>query len=298
MSKQIVTMSNWVLRKGGEYNLCGTADNHPKLGRDVYVAYTSNLESYKLEDEILFYETKNTIYRCPLSYINAKNPIYSNNEEFLERIIKENSGDDILEKIMKTEAEISLHKLKDYKYNEETNSYDKLRDPEYSEFTKYIIELAIEGQKEIETNIQKEENRMIGIIEENNWDNCIYIEVTNINSGDKIAYKVKDADGKEAKGVVYSHIHSGMFQDSILYGEYNTLDFRYFPNFSGMSTYHWSDNIKTVYIKNLMNRTFDFNGTKVEPDELKSFEKTNHREGLLSPDQFDGSSMLIKKEED
>lgn len=293
MEKQKVTMSNWSIYqdKNKEYNLSGTADIHPKLGRDVYVSYTSKLEHYELNEDVLTYETKNTIYMCPLKYMNTKNPIYANNRDYLKEIIDRNQSEDILEKIVKSEAEISLHKLVDFKYNKETNEYDKLREPVFSDFTNYIINLSIEGKEELKKNRELEENRMISFLKDNNYENSLYIEISNISAGDKLAYRM-NIDGEIKEGVVYPYIHSGMFQDSILYTEYGILDFRYFPNWNGMSTYHWSDNIEKVYVKNVMDVKFTFNGEEVDIGETKEFDNKNNKEGLLSPDCVNGHNLL------
>lgn len=46
MKKAIVTMNEWVLYvHDGKYNLSGIADNHPKIGRNQFVAHTSSLQS-------------------------------------------------------------------------------------------------------------------------------------------------------------------------------------------------------------------------------------------------------------
>ena len=51
MEKAKVTMRNWEpYVYDGEYNLSGTADVHPRLGRNVYVATTSTLVKASLEE--------------------------------------------------------------------------------------------------------------------------------------------------------------------------------------------------------------------------------------------------------
>lgn len=70
MEKAKVTMRNWEpYVYDGEYNLSGTADVHPRLGRNVYVATTSTLVKASLEEDVLIYETRNTVYHCPLKYM-------------------------------------------------------------------------------------------------------------------------------------------------------------------------------------------------------------------------------------
>ena len=54
MKKAKVTMRNWEpYVYDGEYNLSGTADVHPRLGRNVYVATTSTLVKASLEEDVL-----------------------------------------------------------------------------------------------------------------------------------------------------------------------------------------------------------------------------------------------------
>ena len=62
MGKQEVLMKNWNVSKWDKdvYNLCGIADKHAKLGNNVFVQYTSELVKAKIEDDVLYYETKNT----------------------------------------------------------------------------------------------------------------------------------------------------------------------------------------------------------------------------------------------
>lgn len=70
MSKATVNMTNWELYVCEEhYILSGTADNHPALGKNTYVSRTSSLVDYTFTDDVLIYETRNTIYVCPLKYM-------------------------------------------------------------------------------------------------------------------------------------------------------------------------------------------------------------------------------------
>lgn len=45
--------------------------------------------------------------------------------------------------------------------------------------------------------------------------------------------------------------HSGMFQDSVIIQKLGVADFRYFPQWDSMETYHISDGIKRLVIKNI-----------------------------------------------
>lgn len=133
------------------------------------------------------------------------------------------------------------------------------------------------------------------------YEDCIYIEVSSVHSGSKLAYHLGDA-----VGIVDPRVHSGMFQDSVLYMKYATeedpcaLDFRYFPKGFGdvMETYSWSDNIRQAVIQNQKGHSLSFNGEEIAPGETKVFTPATHRQGLFSPDCYNGKSLFTVGEED
>ena len=142
----------------------------------------------------------------------------------------------------------------------------------------------------------KEEKRLIELALE--YENCIYLEVSNIECGDILAYHLGNYTG-----VVYPSVHVGTFQDSVLYMKYAkeddpcSLDFRYFPS-HGIETYSWSDNIQYAVIKNMVGKEFPFNNESIQQGETKVYTPQNHHEGLFSPDCYNGKSVLsemIKK---
>ncbi|MBO5303417.1 MAG: hypothetical protein J6A92_05150 [Lachnospiraceae bacterium] len=278
MKKNIVYMTEWqVYVYGGEYNLSGTADEHPVLGKHVYVAYTSSLETFELRDDILTYETKNTIYKCPLKYIDI-NPYRTVVEEYKKQLAHQaDTSDSCLDRIIAAAAKIAIG------IGEEDT------------FVKHILELASVGRKELEEQIVAENNRLKEIVKQ--YENSVYLEVSNIACGDKMAYHLGSA-----LGTVKPRLHSGMFQDSVLYMKIATekdacaLDFRYFPKgLNFMETYSWSDNIQYAVIKNVRNETIFFNGTKIEPEETRVCTPDTHRQELVSSDCYNGKSILSVK---
>lgn len=81
------------------------------------------------------------------------------------------------------------------------------------------------GQRELDDIREKEEKRLIKIAK--NYENCIYIEATDVRHGGVLAYNIQ-----KNTGVIYPCFHCGMFQDSVVYTKYNNIlniDFRYFP---------------------------------------------------------------------
>ena len=271
--KKTVEMTNWMVsRRYGEYNLCGTADKHPKLGRNVFVAYTSMFESCKLEDDILYYETKNTLYKCPLKYMDP-HPYDKYDEEYIEKLLESLKEDDLLDNIIGAEVELT-------------------KGTKNSELSSKISDLIVKGQEEIKHRREKHEQEAINYLKENGYKNSVYLNVSSIGGGDMLAYNVT-VDDKEVSGVSYPYVHTGMFQDSVLYTIGGVLDFRYFPKHDSIETYHWSDNIERAYIRNDMEYTFIFNGEYIAPGEIKEFNKERSREGLFSPDAFNGKSIMF-----
>lgn len=275
MNKSIVNMSNWeVYVYNEQYNLSGVADKHPKLGNDFYVAYTSSLVKASFEEDILVYETRNTIYHCPLKYMRT-NPYRNVREEYKEELIhRADASDYCLDRIIAASAKLATGK--------------RLNDP----FVVHILEITAIGKQELDKLTKEKENRLIEIAKQ--YADCVYLEVSCIEYGDKLAYSLGDKCG-----TVNPDLHSGMFQDSILYMKYReaeedcALDFRYFPRgFGHMETYSWSDNIKQAVIKNVQDESIVFNGIEIKPGETSIFTMDSHKQGLISPDCYNGKSIL------
>lgn len=283
MEKAKVTMRNWEpYVYDGEYNLSGTADVHPRLGRNVYVATTSTLIKASLEEDVLIYETRNTIYYCPLKYMRVS-PYGNVVQEYREELTHLDTSENALDRIIAAAAKISL--------GEPEDTTDEL--------VRKIRTLQKTGQQEM---AQMEEQEKQHLLENaGKYEDCVYIEVSSVHSGSKLAYHLGDA-----VGIVEPRVHSGMFQDSVLYMKYATeedpcaLDFRYFPKGFGdvMETYSWSDNIKQAVIQNQKGRSLNFNGEEIAPGETKVFTPATHRQGLFSPDCYNGKSLFTVGEEE
>lgn len=283
MEKAKVTMRNWEpYVYDGEYNLSGTADVHPRLGRNVYVATTSTLIKASLEEDALIYETRNTIYCCPLKYMRVS-PYGNVVQEYREELLHLDTSENALDRIIAAAAKISLGEPEDTT----------------DEMVRKIRTLQKTGQQEM---AQMEEQEKQHLLENaGKYEDCVYIEVSSVHSGSKLAYHLGDA-----VGIVKPRVHSGMFQDSVLYMKYATeedpcaLDFRYFPKGFGdvMETYSWSDNIKQAVIKNQKGHSLNFNGEEIAPGETKVFTPATHRQGLFSPDCHNGKSLFTVGEEE
>lgn len=277
MGKAIVNMTNWELYVyDNRYNLSGVADNHPSLGKDIYIRYTSDVERSELAEDILTYETRNTIYVCPLKFM-SEYPYRNVVEDYKKQLIHrdENSTNE-LDRIIGASACIATEQA------------------EGNLLAMHILKLQESGRRELKRLEEAEHKRLMDIVRQ--YEDSVYIEVSNVDCGNKLAYHL----GEEC-GTVKPYIHSGMFQDSILYMQYAdeennncSLDFRYFPKGLGdvMETYSWSDNIKQAVIKNDCAHTIYFNQTELAPGDTKVFTSDSHRQGLISPDCHNGKSML------
>ena len=91
-----------------------------------------------------------------------------------------------------------------------------------------ILSVKTGGQREIAQMEEQEKQRLFEIA--GKYEDCVYIEVSSVQSGSTLVYHLGDA-----VGIVKPGVHIGMFQDSVLYMKYATeedpsaLDFRYFP---------------------------------------------------------------------
>ncbi len=113
------------------------------------------------------------------------------------------------------------------------------------------------------------------------YDDCIYIEVYHIHSGDPLYYHI----GGEY-GIIVPDRHSGLFQDSILYLAHSEdyekiIDFRYWPRGRSMTTYSWSENIRTAVIKNMRDVDISFNDVLIPTGQTKVFSTDSHKQMLL-----------------
>ena len=221
--------------------------------------------------------------------------------EYREKLThRADSSDNILDKIIAASAKLSIMEARRVYLDpgkRVSRHYDAICkiEEDYSGdlFVSHIIALQEQGQKEIDYLKQQENNRLMSIA--CNYEDCVYIEVSNVACGSLLAYHLG-----ENKGVVYPYLHSGMFQDSVLYMKYSdesdscALDFCYFPKGweDEMETYSWSDNIAQVVIKNDTNHSLRFNRVDVPVGETVIFTPNGHRQGLISPDCYNGKSIF------
>lgn len=289
--KKHIDMYNWELSfYSGEYKLEGIAEYYPDYGKNVYLYRTSTILNHEycdIRDEVII-ETESSIYHCPLKYLNPK-PY----EDYVRNALEDYAccdkrSDDIFDKVMAASAKMAITNLMsrgDFK-----PSVRIIKD----EFYKKLKRKMKQGQKELAELKKEQEEHLINEVEK--YEDSVYLEVSNIYSGDPLAFHLGDDSG-----IVDPILHAGMFQDSVLYMKLwieskTALDFRYFPKSSDtLETYSWSDNIKQAVIKNTRDRDITFNKEIVKPGEIKIFTPNTHRQGLVSPDCYNGKSIFSSK---
>ena len=202
MDKAVVNMYSWVLHGYNDgyterYSLSGIAEYHPRLGKDAYIYNTPTLQKFSFEEDELTYETEDIIYKCPLKYMHTKP--YKNSLNVEELVNRDKVSSSILDKIIAASAKLTKGGDLD------------------NEFMAHILEVTKNGKMEIEAILKADDDRMIKIAKE--YDDCIYIEASNIDGGDKLAYHF----GNEC-GIVAPYINGGCCEDSIIYIKYGQSD--------------------------------------------------------------------------
>lgn len=288
MEKASVIMKNWELTNDcGRFNLEGVADRHPAFGANAPIQRTSSLVNYCLVDDILEYETRNTKYLCPLKFMRTAPLGYMEVGPLRNLLQQGESSECILDKIIAIEAKLSLELLMDNTYAKNEDLINSLREIDFTndKFYEHIKILQKAGQQEIERDTAAANQKLMDIALQ--YEDSIYIEMSNVGCGNTLAYHISDY-----AGVIEPMLHSGMWQDSVLYvGCVHAddsdggcrVDFRYFPYGFGNSikVYSWSENIKQAVIKNDTNQLMLFNDIQIAPGET----------GVFSRDCYTGANL-------
>lgn len=263
MDKPTINMTNWTLsyeRFEKYFYLQGLADEHPKLGSNVMITHTSEVLDSILNDDILICETHNSIYACPLKYME-----YPSNSLDTHKI--KESKDNILYKILV--AENNIH-----------------ADNKLNSFEQHIKELMEQGKEELKEKEECNNNRLMQ--EASKYKNSLYIELSSISQGSTGAYNIEDKTG-----IIVPDLHVGTFQDSVLYTVPGVVDFRYFPEWGGIRVYSWSENLENVIIKNMKNSPIEiYKDATISSKETYVLDKSKYTCGLVSPDCVTGQSVL------
>jgi len=243
--KEIIEVYNWFIdSKDG--TLFGYIFESKDFGNDIYVNCTSVENIYMLED-VLFYETNNFLFKCPFKYIDINKIL---NASFIDKIY----SFETLNQIIEVESEI----------NNQVG---------FSELTKKIVELSFTGKEELAERKSKKENELLDFLTENELRDTLYIELSNVLEGNMLAYSITDFN-EQKMGIVYPFKLSQLASDKIIYtGSNNEFEFIYIPFCDEIEIVSWSRNIKSIFIKNILNTAIYFDGFKINPQELKEFKR-------------------------
>lgn len=259
----VINLSKWKLLNFGDWiGLSGIADKHPKLGNNITVSSTSEIVKVEYEEDGLRCFTKNSVYVCKYKDISFED-LHINNKSELDT----DAG-----KLYNKYIRIVLYKIRNSE-NCSCKISSNLKDicisqDKKDEFDK-ILKLATIGEKEYEQKIKKYEEELISKAREH--DNCIFIDLTSVSTGGKLAFNI---NGKT--GIINPSVHVGMFDDTVLYtndeNEEDGIDFRYYVGFKDITPYSWTENIEHVVIHNCKGHLITFNGARsegihIEPDE-------------------------------
>lgn len=120
-----------------------------------------------------------------------------------------------------------------------------------------------------------------------------YMELSSVSISNTY-FKYKDKVLK-----VRGYCHVGMFVDSFLYRIPGVVDFRHYEfDFNGTTTYHISDTIKRLVVKNIHTQPVQIDNVVYPAGQttITCITEENHQEGLISPDCVNGKSVFSKGE--
>lgn len=142
----------------------------------------------------------------------------------------------------------------------------------------------------VEAGFEVEQERQ-SICRQRLAENELFLEMLGCSC---LAAYFKDVDGVHPLNV---NVHVGTFQDSVLCRKTGVADFRYFPQGDitpTVETYHASNNIKGLLVKNLGRVDIRLNSMVCKAKTMTRVDKKYFMvEGLLSPDVHDGKCMLF-----
>lgn len=212
------------------FYLTGTAERHPKLGRNAVLAFTSSVVDFNIDrdNKIVTFETRNTKYVCDFKFFDTT----------------------------EVQTVISKQKRMDTKTRELSNfsnecvaftQYVKLRGTSEAvgkkEFEDWFKLLTI-GEKELEE--RKIDNNKELITKASEYSNCIYMEIETISKGTNIAFNINGESG------ILEPLNQQYVQDNII--EYSDRQrkilFKYKPFGKIIEIHQISSNIERLVIHN------------------------------------------------
>lgn len=140
---------------------------------------------------------------------------------------------------------------------------------------------------------KKKEQEFVKILDKELLNGDFYIELSE-SAINRAYFKYNDKVRK-----VHGYCHVGTFADSYLYRISGVVDFRHYEfGFNGFSTYHMSDTIKRLVVKNTHTQPMQIDNVIYPAGQttITCVTEENRQEGLLSPDCVNGKSLFSEWE--
>jgi hypothetical protein len=239
------------------FYLTGTAERHPKLGRNAVLAFTSSVVNFEVDRDkkVVTFETRNTKYICDFKFFDI---------DLDQKVITTTKNMDAKTRELSNFSNECVSFAKYVRLKESTNSVSK-KNVE-SKLDEWYDLLAI-GTEELKERKIDENKELIS--NASKYSNCIYVEVETISRGTDIAYNINGEVGiLESRNQQY--VESNMIEYSDRQRE---LLFKYVSFGNIIEVHNISDNIEKVVIHN--NKGYNIivdmleHSYELSPDETK-----------------------------
>ncbi len=263
-NKPMMEVKDWeISEEHGHYYLAGFTDDMPGEGRNVPVWGYTRTKEQKLEDDVLYFETEEAVYRCPLRYLSSrpyKKTVPREKKGKLRNLAK--SGNPV-DELIRVSLMLSLEKdLEDKRVGITPEEADFSGDEYLARIKKLQETVQLERQAEEEA----EDRRLIEKALE--YEDCIYLELARGTR--RLAYHIGDRTGTVKPERVPKVPICWTQEEGVRYRN-ELLDFRYTdPDWNDcIESSGWSSNIKQAVIKNELAEQVIFNGTVIAKGETK-----------------------------
>jgi len=286
MEKRILHMQAWELYKdifaeeenlvdGNDYFLLGITYEYPDTCGMVGLQTTVPVVSYSVEEDVLTYETEDTIYICPFACME-ENPYATWETECLEELEE-------LVKEPKNELDCIL-------YASVLQAYEAPLASSGNELVDRVHEWMERNRQERLAKIAQEEQRVFEQLKDK--ENYIYIAFSQACEN-KLFYHIGEKSGV-AQPLTYWRSGNENRELYLLYEENSfsrSLDFRYVTLIRDVEmeikTYNWTADIQRAIIKNATeNKAIRFNGEVILPGATKEFTRKTHEQGIIALDEM------------
>lgn len=246
MENKVINLTNWIMYSVRDMLvLGGIADEHPRLGKNIYLAHTSYILNIdETENHVLECKTLNSVYRCDWKFVNLSPELRLGSYRSLN--------------CDKSVVDTYKLYLKLVKHRMEKQHEDDLQ---------LYYDLIAIGKKELLDRSELGERNLVD--KASKYTDCVYMDVSTISHGNTLAFNI--------------HGESGVIKSNVLPGDYvNTVSYRrglesglkvgmdYFVGSDSMDICFLTPEIKSVVLHNEKLIPIVINGKiMIQPDETK-----------------------------